>query len=122
MFAYYMRVGGFPFMTMFCENAAARTDCLSAIVDTNICKDALAPIEAIRDSHHKTLLALDPDPPPNYNGIKQIHAIDFLLDSAQEMRPFRGGPPPRRGNAPSARWDSTGRNIHESRARRRGRR
>lgn len=46
-------------------------------------KRELAPLEAIHDNHPKTLLTRDPDPPFNYNGIKQINAIDFLLDSAQ---------------------------------------
>ena len=46
-------------------------------------KRELAPLEAIRDNHPKTLLTLDPDPPFNYNGIRQIPVIDFLLDRAQ---------------------------------------
>ena len=44
--------------------------------------DKLAPPEAIRDNHPKTLLTIDSDPPFNYNGIRQISVIDFLLDRA----------------------------------------
>lgn len=39
----------------------------------------LAPLESIRDHYPKTLLTLDPDPPFDYNGIRQIPVIDFLL-------------------------------------------
>lgn len=39
----------------------------------------LAPLKAIRDSHPKTLLTLDRDPPANFDGIRKINAIDFLL-------------------------------------------
>ena len=40
----------------------------------------LAPLKAIRDNHPKTLLTLDRDPPANFDGIRKINAIDFLLD------------------------------------------
>ena len=40
----------------------------------------LAPLKAIRDNYPKTLLTLDRDPPANFDGIKKINAIDFLLD------------------------------------------
>lgn len=40
----------------------------------------LAPFKAIRDNHPKALLTLDRDPPANFDGIKKINAIDFLLD------------------------------------------
>ena len=40
----------------------------------------LAPLKAIRDNHPKTLLTLDRDPPANFDGIKKINTIDFLLD------------------------------------------
>ena len=40
----------------------------------------LAPLQAIRDNHPKILLTLDRDPPANFNGIKKINVIDFLLD------------------------------------------
>ena len=40
----------------------------------------LAPLKAIRDNHPKTLLTLDRDPPANFDGIKKINAIDFLLN------------------------------------------
>ena len=50
-----------------------------SVRDENTLARELAPLEAIRDHHPKTLLTLDPDPPFNHNGIKQINVIDFLL-------------------------------------------
>lgn len=41
----------------------------------------LAPLQNIRDNHPKTLLTLDRDPSANYDGIKKINAIDFLLNT-----------------------------------------
>ena len=40
----------------------------------------LKPLKRIRDNHPKFLLTLDRDPPADFDGIKQINAIDFLLD------------------------------------------
>ena len=40
----------------------------------------LKPLKLIRDNHPKFLLTLDRDPPADFDGIKQINAIDFLLD------------------------------------------
>ena len=40
----------------------------------------LKPLRLIRDNHPKFLLTLDRDPPADFDGIKQINAIDFLLD------------------------------------------
>ena len=41
----------------------------------------LKPLELIDDNHPKILLTLDRDPPADFDGIKKINAIDFLLDS-----------------------------------------
>lgn len=41
----------------------------------------LAPFEAIRDHNQKFLLTLDEDPPASHNGIRQINALDFLLQN-----------------------------------------
>ena len=40
----------------------------------------LKPLKLIRDNHPKFLLTLDRDPRADFDGIKQINAIDFLLD------------------------------------------
>ncbi len=40
----------------------------------------LAPLDAIADHNPKYLLTLDEDPPADYNGIKQVNALDWLLD------------------------------------------
>ena len=50
-----------------------------SVRDENTLARELAPLEAIRDHHPKTLLTLDPDPPFSHNGIRQINVIDFLL-------------------------------------------
>lgn len=39
----------------------------------------LAPLDAISDHNPKYLLTLDDDPPADYNGIKQVNALDWLL-------------------------------------------
>lgn len=39
----------------------------------------LKPLESINDHYPKCLLTLDDDPPADYNGIRRINAIDFLL-------------------------------------------
>ena len=39
----------------------------------------LAPLDAIQDHHPKFLLTLDDDPPADYNGIKQLNVLDWLL-------------------------------------------
>lgn len=39
----------------------------------------IAALEAIRDSHPKTVLHLDPDPATQHNGIRLLNALDWLL-------------------------------------------
>lgn len=48
--------------------------------DENKLKTELASLQAIPDHNPKYLLTLDDDPPANHNGIRQINAIDFLLE------------------------------------------
>lgn len=48
--------------------------------DENKLKTELASLQAISDHNPKYLLTLDDDPPANHNGIRQINAIDFLMD------------------------------------------
>lgn len=48
--------------------------------DENKLKTELASLEAISDHNPKYLLTLDDDPPANHNGIRQINAIDFLME------------------------------------------
>jgi len=51
-----------------------------SVRDEATLKRELAPLQTIRDNHPKFLLTLDRDPPANFDGIKQLNAIDFLLD------------------------------------------
>ncbi|MEI7898827.1 MAG: ATP-binding protein [bacterium] len=39
----------------------------------------LAPLKAVSDNHPKFLLTLDDDPSANYEGIRQLNALDFLM-------------------------------------------
>jgi predicted AAA+ superfamily ATPase len=48
--------------------------------DEDKLKTELASLEAIADHHQKFLLTLDDDPPVSHNGIRQLNAIDFLLN------------------------------------------
>ncbi len=48
--------------------------------DEDKLRTELAPLEAITDHHQKFLLTLDDDPPVSHNGIRQLNAIDFLLN------------------------------------------
>ena len=41
----------------------------------------LASLEAVKDHNQKFLLTLDEDPPASHNGIRQINALDFLLQN-----------------------------------------
>jgi predicted AAA+ superfamily ATPase len=40
----------------------------------------LAPLLAVPDHHPKLLLTLDEDPPTTHSGVRQLNAIDWLLD------------------------------------------
>jgi len=51
----------------------------ASVRDEKTLRRELAPLEAVSDSHPKFLLTLDNDPPANYSGIRQLNALDFLL-------------------------------------------
>jgi predicted AAA+ superfamily ATPase len=40
----------------------------------------LEPLDAISDHNPKYLITLDDDPPASYNGIRQVYALDWLLE------------------------------------------
>ena len=44
-------------------------------------KREFAPLQAIRDNYPKTLITLDEDPQANLDGIRQVNAYEFLLES-----------------------------------------
>jgi predicted AAA+ superfamily ATPase len=48
--------------------------------DKNTLERELAPLDAIRDHNPKFLLTRDQDPPASHNGIKQLNALEWLLD------------------------------------------
>ncbi|MGN0739166.1 MAG: ATP-binding protein [Treponema sp.] len=43
----------------------------------------LKPLMAIRDSYKKIILTLDDDPEADYNGIKRMNAVDWLLEDGK---------------------------------------
>jgi len=49
-----------------------------SVREENTLKRELAPLRALRDSHPKYLLTMDPDPEVNYDGIRQLNALDWL--------------------------------------------
>lgn len=66
------------------ENAAPRYFQVALSVrDEATLKRELAPFRAIRDQYPKTLITLDNDPPLDHDGIRQINAVDFLLESGE---------------------------------------
>lgn len=48
--------------------------------DPNTLERELAPLNAVPDHNPKYLLTLDDDPPCSHNGIRQLNALDWLLD------------------------------------------
>ena len=65
------------------ENAAPRYFQVALTVrDPETLKRELAPRKVIRDEYPKTLITLDCDPPLDHDGIRQVSAVDFLLDGA----------------------------------------
>jgi predicted AAA+ superfamily ATPase len=51
----------------------------ASVRDPHTLKRELAAFEEIPDHYAKTLLTLDNDPPAIYQGIRQYHALDFLM-------------------------------------------
>ena len=48
--------------------------------DTTKLKTELAAFDLVNDHNPKFLITMDDDPPVNHNGIRQINALDFLLE------------------------------------------
>ena len=51
-----------------------------SVLDPNALKRELAPLNAVKDHNPKYLLTLDAMPAVSHNGIKQINALDWLLE------------------------------------------
>ncbi len=51
----------------------------ATVRDAKTLERELAPLRKIQDHYPKTLLTLDDDPPADYNGIRRLNALDFLL-------------------------------------------
>ena len=51
-----------------------------SVADTRTLERELAPLRALRDNHPKYLITLDDVRPVSYEGIRQVYALDWLLD------------------------------------------
>ena len=53
----------------------------ATVRDEKTLKREITPLEKIADYHPRYILTLDEDPEANYNGIRRINALDWLLGS-----------------------------------------
>ncbi len=51
----------------------------ASVRDENTLKRELAPLQKINDNYPKVILTLDYDPEADYNGIRRINALDWLM-------------------------------------------
>ncbi len=51
----------------------------ATVRDESVLRRELAPLRAIDDHHPKLLLTLDDDPPADYDGIRRLNALDWLI-------------------------------------------
>lgn len=56
----------------------------TSVLDPNALKQALVPLQALRDNYPKTILTLDEIGIPSHNGIMQRNLIDWLLKSGAD--------------------------------------
>ena len=62
------------------ENGTEYYQVALTVRDENTLKRELTPLDSISDHNPKYLLTLDDDPPVSHNGIKQLNALEWLLD------------------------------------------
>ena len=62
--------------TMYMQVAAS-------VRDENTLKRELTPLQKIPDNYPKWILTLDDDPEADYEGIRRINALDWLMGSAK---------------------------------------
>ena len=61
-------------------------DRLYILLDKRTIERELAPLQEIKDNYHKTLLTLDEiGNRANYDGIKQVNVIDWLLNRQKKI-------------------------------------
>ena len=53
----------------------------ASVRDEKTLKRELAPLQKINDHYPKAILTLDEDPQADYNGIRRINALDWLMGS-----------------------------------------
>ena len=51
----------------------------ATVRDENTLARELRPLQKIRDSYAKLILTLDDDPPADYEGIRRINALEWLV-------------------------------------------
>lgn len=62
------------------ENGTTYYQVLSTVRDEATLARELASLQKIGDQYPKVILTLDQDPPADYNGIKRINALDWLME------------------------------------------
>lgn len=50
-----------------------------SVIDPETLQRELAPLKAVKDHYPKFLITLDPQPPIDHDGIRQLYAVDWLL-------------------------------------------
>jgi len=64
------------------QNKTTYYQVAATVREESTLKRELSSLERINDHHPKILLTLDEDPEANYNGIKRINALDWLIGKA----------------------------------------
>ena len=62
------------------ENGTEYYQVALTVRDENTLKRELTPLDSISDHNPKYLLTLDDDPPVSHNGIRQLNALEWLLN------------------------------------------
>ena len=62
------------------ENGTTYYQVLATVRDEATLARELASLQKIGDQYPKVILTLDQDPPADYNGIKRINALDWLME------------------------------------------
>lgn len=76
-----LSAGGLPVHDFVAENANGTEyyQVAATVRDPETLRRELAPLQKIHDNYPKTLLTLDEDPSDDFNGIRKLNVLDWLL-------------------------------------------
>lgn len=57
-----------------------------SVHDSRTLERELSSLRAVRDNYPKTLITLDDERPVDHEGIRQVYALDWLLDGNEQSR------------------------------------